>query len=105
MARGILVGLVLSVQLLAGNAIGAPLTEWQKQVFSEVEKSAAQQSKAAEPELLAFLDSKDFRANLSSCCPSVAALPATELLERLSKQFQVVLVQNTTFQLLESLNL
>jgi len=89
MARGILVGLVLSVQLLAGNAIGAPLTEWQKQVFSEVEKSAAQQSKAAEPELLAFLDSKDFRANLSSCCPSVAALPATELLERLSKQFQV----------------
>ncbi|CAE7238095.1 unnamed protein product [Symbiodinium sp. CCMP2456] len=89
MARGILTGLVLSLQLVAGNAIGAPLTEWQKQVFSEVEKSAAEQSKAAEPELLAFFDSKDFRANLSSCCPSVAKLPAAELLDRLSKQIQV----------------
>ena len=89
MARVILLSLVLSFQPLAGDAFGAPLTEWQEQVFGEVEKSAAEQSKAAEPELLALFDSKDFRANLSSCCPSLAELTAKELLDRVSKQMEV----------------
>mmetsp|Transcript_55742 Transcript_55742/g.130676 ORF Transcript_55742/g.130676 Transcript_55742/m.130676 type:complete len:603 (+) Transcript_55742:37-1845(+) len=89
MARVILVGLVLSFQPIACDAFGAPLTEWQEQVFSEVESSAAEQSKAAEPELLALFDSKDFRANLSSCCPSLAELTAKELLDRVSKQVEV----------------
>jgi len=89
MARVILVGLVLSFQPIACDAFGAPLTEWQEQVFSEVESSAAEQSKAAEPELLALFDSKDFRGNLSSCCPSLAQLTAKELLDRVSKQVEV----------------
>lgn len=89
MAGAVLVGLVLSLQFLSGNALGAPLTEWQQQVFNEVAKSAAVQSKAAEPELLALFDSEEFRANLSACCPSFAKMSAAELMDRLSKQFQV----------------
>jgi len=89
MAGAVLVGLVLSLQSISGNALGAPLTEWQQRVFNEVAKSAAVQSKAAEPELLALFDSEEFRANLSTCCPSFAQLSAKEIMDRLSEQFQV----------------
>ena len=49
-----------------------------------------EQSRAAEPKLLWLFDSGDFRSRLNKCCPSLGNLPSEELMERLSKQLEVV---------------
>eukprot|EP00435_Cladocopium_sp_Y103_P063547 s41_g25.t1 len=64
------------------------VTDWQKEVISKVEATAAELSQAAVPKLLAKLDSSSFRDYLQECCPSVAQLPASELLQRLNRHME-----------------
>mmetsp|Transcript_25279 Transcript_25279/g.41153 ORF Transcript_25279/g.41153 Transcript_25279/m.41153 type:complete len:597 (+) Transcript_25279:3-1793(+) len=64
------------------------VTDWQKEVISKVEATAAELSQAALPKLLAKIDSPSFRDDLQECCPSVARLPASELVERLNRHME-----------------
>ena len=70
--------------VLAAVALVPPRqTPFQQQLVAAVDEKAAVASKAATPQLLQLLDGQAFRSHLSDCCPSVAKLTATDLLDRL----------------------
>ncbi|KAH8069412.1 hypothetical protein JL721_5974 [Aureococcus anophagefferens] len=56
------------------------MSDFQVARFAEVQASAKAASAAAEPELLAVLDSGAFRAALAACCPAFAGESAASLL-------------------------
>ncbi|KAH8072576.1 hypothetical protein JL720_11143 [Aureococcus anophagefferens] len=58
----------------------AKMSDFQVARFAEVQASAKAASAAAEPELLAVLDSGAFRAALAACCPAFAGESAASLL-------------------------
>eukprot|EP00439_Symbiodinium_sp_Y106_P073707 s1862_g13.t4 len=75
---------------IMSGALGPDMSAWQQKVFDDVARRASEQSRAAEPKLLSLFDSGDFRSRLNKCCPSLGNLPSEELMERLSKQLEVV---------------
>mmetsp|Transcript_59870 Transcript_59870/g.143005 ORF Transcript_59870/g.143005 Transcript_59870/m.143005 type:complete len:590 (-) Transcript_59870:82-1851(-) len=86
MARlGALVWLVLGARVLASPG----LTQWQIDLMAKVEATAKELSDAAVPKLLANLDSNHLRQHLRECCPSLADLPAEDLLDLLQQQIEV----------------
>mmetsp|Transcript_9318 Transcript_9318/g.16820 ORF Transcript_9318/g.16820 Transcript_9318/m.16820 type:complete len:636 (+) Transcript_9318:41-1948(+) len=67
----------------------AEQTEYQLELFQEVNERAANKSQEALPELLAELDEPAFRKELHDCCPSVAGLTAEELHQRLANHVKM----------------
>ena len=66
------------MRMLTVLALGsAKMSDFQVARFAEVQASAKAASAAAEPELLAVLDSGAFRAALAACCPAFAGESAT----------------------------
>ena len=60
------------------------------ELFNEASTAAATASAAATPELLAYLDSSDFRRNISAHCGDIAKLPADQMLARYEEELGVV---------------
>lgn len=64
-------------------------TPWQRELFENVSRRAAELSEAAVPQLLQELASPPFRAKLAQCCPEASVLSAEELLVRLQEEAAV----------------
>ena len=92
---------VVLVLFASGSASGsaaapAPMPVPERQnaamaaLYARAHAAAKVASDGATPELLRFMDDATFRANLTACCPAVAALPAAALLARYRAELEVV---------------
>lgn len=81
---------LLASSLLVASQYPTPVevTDVQKQVLAEQTAKAKAASNAATKDVLSFLDSKDFRSELTSCCPKAAQLSSQELLEHLRAEMR-----------------
>lgn len=89
----LLMAVVVVAMIMAAGATYPPLppkqTAYQRSVTAASAARAAKASAAALPATLAALDAPAFRSALRSCCPSVAALPAVQLLQQLHDEVQL----------------
>ena len=75
----------------AAAAVAPPvvMTPWQVQLFDRQNAAAKRLSDAAEPAVMDHLaHSPDFRSSLSSCCPELSSVPASELLALYKRLFE-----------------
>eukprot|EP00438_Fugacium_kawagutii_P036752 Skav205308 [mRNA] locus=scaffold3444:56571:57953:+ [translate_table: standard] len=71
--------------LTCGTSLEVVQTEWQRELFHQVNQTAFSMSRKSQPQLLNRLDSTDVRALLAECCSEVAQLPAEALAKELRR--------------------
>jgi len=84
-----LVALAALVVTTARASVGPPMTPIQQRVYVSNAARAARDSAAAAPGVLAMLDSEAFRTLWRQRCPSLAALPAADILSRYRTALEV----------------
>jgi hypothetical protein len=73
---------------LSGEPPPTKQTAFQRQFMTTIQTEAEVDSQAAEAAVLAYLDSAGFRRNITECCPTMAKLPAPEILARLTEELR-----------------
>ncbi len=80
-----------TAQVLIRSLSHPPIqTPFQKKLLEKVNANATIASKAATPELFAYLNTPSFRANVSQYYPPAETLPAQDFLSRFLQEMQIV---------------
>ena len=74
-------------------------SEFQKQFIATIRAEAERDSQRDERAVLSYLGSPGFRRNITVCCPTIAQLPAAEMLARLTEELRAAeVVRNFNVQ-------
>ena len=101
-SRHVTLALVMLLALAvvsAGGAMPVKQTDFQRRFISTIRAEAERDSQRDTAAVLAYLDSPGFRSNITACCPTMAELPASELLARLTEELRAAeVVRNFNVQ-------